>query len=119
MIDITTQVVARLNTVLPCVYELFLDKSAPIPCISYQQTTNLEEATGNTLGWSLISFRIKIWATSVEELTEYAIQIDDAMAVLGEFTRTQTADLTLNNNLLCRLMDYQILVHENYNTIRS
>lgn len=119
MKDYSTQLVTKLNTVLPCIYELFLDNSSDIPCISYQQTNNNELATGNTQGWSYISYRIKIWATSIADLTTYSIQIDDKMNELGEFIRTQCVDMTLNNNLVCRVMDYQMLCNEKYTTIRS
>lgn len=117
MVEITTSVVEKLNTVLTTAYELFLDSKTPVPCISYQCINNSETEQGNTIGYSSCTYRIKVWARTVQDIVSYSQQIDDALAELGRWERVRTNDLTCNN-LICRIMDYKCLLLETYNTTR-
>ena len=117
MRDIYTEVVEQLKTVLPTEYELFLDSSQKPPCISYQITNNFEESKGNTKCWDRITVRVKLWVSTVRDMCIYSEQIDDAMAELGTFTRSNVYELA-QGDLLCRIIDYSILVPEIYNATR-
>jgi len=61
MLDYSPTLVSELKTIgLPVHYELFLTKDTAVPCISYQQSNNITLADGDTLGYSTVSYRIKI-----------------------------------------------------------
>ena len=117
MKDINKQVEETLSTVLPTYYELFLDSQSTIPCISYQVTNNFEESKGNELCWDRIIVRVKLWVTTVGDMCSYSSQIDDAIAVLGPFTRSSAYELS-QGELICRIVDYSILIPETYSTMR-
>ena len=119
MININTFLVENLTELLPIPleYELFLDESTTIPCVSYQVTQNTEVAQGTINGYSRIIVRFKIWAQTVRELCEYSEQLDDAVASLGTFQRSSVGDM-YDGSLLCRIVDYTILIPEKYNNAR-
>lgn len=117
MRDINEEVKEQLNTVLPTYYELFLDQDSVIPCISYQTTENVEESKGNGSCWDRITVRVKLWVSTVGDMCTYSSQIDNALAELGPFVRGGSMELA-NGDLICRIMDYSILIPEKYITTR-
>lgn len=117
MRDINEEVAEQLNTVLPTYYELFLDQSSKIPCISYQITQNFEESKGNGSCWERITLRVKLWVSTVGDMCTYSSQIDDAIAELGPFTRSSSYEIS-QGDLICRITDYSILIPEKYSTTR-
>ena len=54
-----------------------------IPCISYMELSNASSETGDTLGYSVIQYQIKVWSNKIEDLQNYASQIDNALRPLG------------------------------------
>lgn len=117
MIDITPLVVEKLNQVLPAQYEMFLDTSLGLPCISYTQIENADDLLGNTRGYSRITYKIKIWCNEVSNITQYGIEIDNKLAELGRFHRNGVQDIRYGD-LICRIMDYSVLVNEIYDRYR-
>lgn len=117
MVDFEPIVKEKLDSILPTYYELFLDDKSIVPCISYQQIENGDLENGNNLGYSRITFRIKVWAKTVRDLTIYANRVDDAMSDIGRFIRIATNDLA-NGDLLCRIVDYSATYREFYNNVR-
>ena len=117
MTDITVRVVEQLNKVLPTYYEMFLDNSQPLPCISYTQIENADEALGNYRAWSRITYKIKIWCNQVSDITQYGIDIDNKLAEIGRFHRNGVQDIRYGD-LICRIMDYTILVNEIFDMSR-
>lgn len=93
MLDYKPTLVSNLKTLgLPVHYELFLTKDTSVPCISYQEGNNITYKDGDTLGYSLVTYRIKIWSKRVSELAQYSLQIDSLMRELG-FERIATSEL--------------------------
>ena len=117
MVNIQDKIVEQLQTILPCYYDLFLNPASETPCLSWQVLQNTEVARGNLNGYSLITFRVKIWATTVEEICSISEQVDDKMAELGRFIRTSVGELT-DGELICSMVDYQITVSEYYTNYR-
>ena len=66
MVDFHANLVAALETILPTHYELFLHSGLTTPCISYMELTNNDEETGDTLGYSSISYQVKVWGNKIE-----------------------------------------------------
>ena len=117
MIDINKEVKEQLTTVLPTYYELFLDADSTIPCISYQVTNNYEESRGSLSCYERITVRVKLWVNTVGDMCTYSSQIDDALSALGPTSRSNAYEMS-QGDLICRIMDYSILIPEIYTNER-
>lgn len=93
MIDTKKQVVAALCTSgLKVYYENFVDSATAIPCITYVEYDNSATKEGDTLGYSSITYHIKIWGKDLNTISEYSAKIDAIMRSLG-FVRKNMVDL--------------------------
>ena len=114
MIDYCKQVVSALNTVLPTHYELALTSKTKTPCISWQERNNYVADTGNTRGYSLISFTVKVWANDIAVIQKYALEVDKAMRAIG-FKRTSASELyDPNSTMIQKILTYEALALEDY-----
>ena len=114
MINYHAELVSALNTVLPSHHELALTSKEKTPCISYQERNNFDDATGDTLGYSRISFTVKVWSTAIADLQKYALEIDKVLRPLG-FKRTSSGELADRNSLMKqKILTYEALASENY-----
>ena len=114
MIDYHKELVAALTTVLPTHYELNLHSGLPTPCISYQESNNYDTETGNTLGYSRISYTVKVWGNNIEIVQKYALEIDRVLRPLG-FKRTSSGELhDKNSSMLQKILTYEAQALENY-----
>lgn len=96
MIDYRPTLESQLRTLgLPVYYELFLSQDTDVPCISYMLNNDYSSAEGDTLGYSEITFSIKVWSERVADLSKYAVKIDDLMRNLG-FRRGGATELWLD-----------------------
>ena len=115
MIDYNKELVSALNTVLPTHHELALTSKETTPCISYQERNNYASDTGDTLGYSYISYTVKVWSTSIADLQTYSLKIDNALRTLG-FKRISTSELSDKNSLMKqKILTYEALASENFN----
>ena len=83
MIDYHKELVASLETVLPTHYEMTLHSGIETPCISYMELNNYVSTSGTTLGYSLLSFQVKVWATDIATIQHYVLEIDKVLRPLG------------------------------------
>ena len=114
MVDYDTQLVSALETVLPTHYELALTSKTATPCISYQEANNYDDATGDTLGYSYISYTVKIWGNYIGDLKQYAKQVDSVLRPLG-FKRVSSGELhDRNSTMIQKILTYEALASENY-----
>lgn len=114
MIDYDTQVVSALKKVLPTYHELMLKKGTKTPCISYQERNNYDDLTGNTIGYSRLSYTVKVWSTELAELKKYAAMIDVVLRPIG-FKRTSSNQLAdRNSTMIQQIMTYEALGLETY-----
>ena len=114
MIDYHKELVATLKEILPTHYEMQLTSVESLPCISYMELSNVDNSTGETLGYSTISYQVKVWAHSLQDLQTYAQQIDSAMRGLG-FARVGSAELFNNQTtIMQKVLTYDALAVENY-----
>lgn len=114
MIDYNSQLVNALKTILPTYYELTLTKGTKTPCISYQERNNYADAEGDTLGYSYISYTIKVWGHDIEDLMDYALKIDAALRPLG-FKRLSSSELyDRNSTMIQKILTYEALASENF-----
>lgn len=114
MIDYDKQLVAALKKVLPTYHELVLTSKTKTPCISYQEDNNYDDLTGDTLGYSRVSYIVKVWSTEIAEIKKYAQMIDLVLRPLG-FKRTSTGELgDPDSTMIQKIMIYEALASENY-----
>lgn len=114
MIDYHKEVVASLNTVLPTHYEMTLHSGIETPCLSYMELNNYVSASGSTLGYSYITFQVKVWATDIATIQHYALEVDKVLRPLG-FKRTSSQELYDNNSaMIQKIMTYEALGLEDY-----
>lgn len=114
MINLHTQMVAALKKILPTHYEMNLHRGLATPCISYMETNNYAAETGDTLGYSRISYQIKVWGNDIATLQSYALEIDDVLRPLG-FKRISSGELyDKNSTMLQKILSYEALVLEEF-----
>lgn len=114
MIDYTPTLVEALKTILPTHYELKLSSGTKTPCISYQERSNAAQEQGETVGYSRISYTIKVWGNDLEQLNKYAKQIDNVLRPLG-WKRTGANELhSYQSSMIQKIMTYEALFYETY-----
>ena len=114
MTDYTPTLVKALNTILPTHYELKLSSGTKTPCISYQERSNAAQEQGETVGYSRISYTIKVWGNDLEQLNKYAQQIDNVLRPLG-WKRTGANELhSYQSAMIQKIMTYEALFYETY-----
>lgn len=114
MIDYNKELAASLETVLPTYYEMILESGIETPCISYMELNNYVSSSGSTLGYSYISYQIKVWATEIATIQKYVLEIDKVLRPLG-FKRVAATELYDNNSsMIQKILTYEALGLEQY-----
>ena len=114
MIDYHSEFVSALKTVLPTHYELALTTKNTTPCISYQERNNYDTAVGDTLGYSVIAYTVKVWAPEIEVIQFYAKEVDKVLKPLG-FKRTSSNELhNPQSTMIQKIMTYEALASEEF-----
>ena len=114
MIDYHAELVNALETILPTHYEMTLTSNTKVPCISYMELNNAMTDTGDTIGYSAITYQIKVWGHDIATLQHYAIAIDKAIRPLG-FKRVSSGELyDRNSTMIQKILTYEGLAIENY-----
>lgn len=117
MIDFHKNLVGALNTVLPTHYELALTSKTTTPCISYMEINNYAatEPTGATLGYSYITYQVKVWANDIGVIQKYTVEVDKALRPLG-FKRVASNELyDKNSTMIQKILTYEALASEDFN----
>ena len=114
MIDYHASLVSALNAILPTHYEMALTSKTNTPCISYMELNNYDTAIGDTLGYSYITYQVKVWGNNIAVLQQCAKEIDKSLRVLG-FTRISSGELYDNEStMIQKILTYEALASENY-----
>lgn len=114
MINYHTQLVSALEGILPTHYEMALTSGTATPCISYMEKNNYVSSSGDTLGYSVLTYQIKVWSNQIADLQKYSLQIDDALRALG-FKRVSSGELYDNqSSMMQKILTYEALALENY-----
>lgn len=115
MIDYHSTLVSALKTILPTHYEMVLHSGLDTPCISYMELNNYADSTGDTLGYSRLSYQIKVWANDIATIQKYALEIDKTLRPLG-WRRTATVELyDPNSTMIQKVMTYGAMGLEEFN----
>lgn len=114
MIDYHKELVAALQSVLPTHYEMALVSGMETPCISYMETNNYVVANGDERGYSTVSYQVKVWATDIALIQQYALEIDRVLRPLG-FKRIASGELYDNNSsMIQKILTYEALALETF-----
>lgn len=114
MIDFHAQLRAALMSVLPTHYEMTLTSGTATPCISYMERNNSIVASGERKGYSRINYQVKVWATTIAEIQQYAQEVDRVLRPLG-LQRTASTELYDNNSsMIQKIMSYEGIALEIY-----
>lgn len=115
MINYHKTLVSTLNSILPTHYELVLHRGLATPCISYMELNNIASATGDTLGYSSLQYQIKVWSNRIEDLQNYALEIDNALRPLG-WKRISCKELfDRESTMMQKIMTYEATALEDFN----
>ncbi len=121
MIDYHTKIVSALNTILPTHYEMALTSNTKTPCISYMELSNYSatDPKGATLGYSYITYQVKVWAEDLGVLQKYALEIDRVMRALG-FKRISSGELYDNySTRMQKILTYEALALEKFEEVND
>lgn len=114
MINYSNELVKALNTVLPTHYEMTVNSKTATPCITYMETNNYVASSGDTLGYSRITYQVKVWGNKLADIQKYALEVDAVLRPLG-FTRISSRELYDNNStMIQKIMSYEALALEKY-----
>lgn len=117
MINYHTELVKALNTILPTHYEMVLHSGLKTPCISYMEVNNynVTDTIGATVGYSRITYQVKVWSNDIADLQKYSLKIDEALRALG-FKRVASGELYDNNStMMQKILTYECLALEEFN----
>ena len=117
MIDFNTEIVSALEKVLPTYYEMALTSKTQTPCISYMELNNYSatETRGASLGYSRITYQVKVWGNSIADLQRYALEIDKVLRPLG-FKRISSGELYDNQStMIQKILTFEALALEEFN----
>lgn len=114
MIDFHKKIVDALNTVLPTHYEMVLHSGLSTPCISYMEMNNYTDNNGDTMGYSRLTYQVKVWATDIGTIQKYAVEVDAVLRPLG-FKRISSGELYDNNSaMIQKILTYEALALEQF-----
>jgi hypothetical protein len=114
MINYHAELVKALNTVLPTHYEMTLTANTKTPCISYMETNNYVSSLGDTLGYSVVTYQVKVWGNNIADLQKYALQIDEVLRPLG-FKRTSSGELyDRESTMIQKIMTFEATAYEEF-----
>lgn len=114
MIDYHSNLAAALNKILPSHYEMTLHSGLTTPCISYMEINNYVSDSGDTIGYSRLTYQIKVWSNNIADIQKYALAIDNALRPLG-FKRISSGELYDNSSaMIQKIMTYECLALESY-----
>lgn len=117
MIDFNTEIVSALEKVLPTYYEMALTSKTQTPCISYMELNNYSatEISGASLGYSRITYQVKVWGNSIADLQRFALEIDKVLRPLG-FKRISSGELYDNQStMIQKILTFEALALEEFN----
>lgn len=114
MIDYHSNLVGALSTILDTHYEMTLHSGLSVPCISYMENNNYADAEGDTIGYSRVSYTVKVWADDIATIQRYAMEIDQVLRPLG-WKRTNANELyDQNSSRIQKVMTYEAMGLEEF-----
>ncbi len=117
MIDYNKELVSALSEVLPTHYEMTLTSGTDTPCLSYMELNNysVTDINGATLGYSRLTYQVKVWAHSLADIQKYSLLVDKALKPLG-FKRISSGELyDRESTMIQKILTFEALALEEFN----
>ena len=117
MTDNHTKLVNSLKAILPTHYEMTLHSGLKTPCISYMELNNYSatETIGATVGYSIVTYQVKVWANNIADIQKYTVQVDSVLRQLG-YKRIASGELYDNEStMIQKILTYEVLTLEEFN----
>lgn len=114
MIDFHKDIVTALNTILPTHYEMTLTSTTSTPCISYMEIGNVSTDDGDTIGYSRITYQVKVWGNDIAQLQRYSLDIDKVLHPIGWKRISSNEMYDRNSTMIQKILTYECLALENY-----
>lgn len=112
MVDGSKLIQETLNTILPSYYELFLDNEVELPCIAYNEQNNYDYLDSDDTGFSYITYLVKVYAMSINELQQYSNEVDLALKNIGG-RRISSQEAVIEGHIE-KWLTYRFLAKEYY-----
>ena len=114
MIDYHKELTTALNKILPTHYEMTLHSGLATPCISYMELNNYASANGDTMGYSVVSYQVKVWANDIATIQKYALKIDEALRPRG-FRRIASGEMhDPLSTMIQKILTFEATAQENF-----
>lgn len=114
MINYHSELVKALKTVLPTHYEMTLTAKTQTPCISYMELNNYVSTNGETLGYSVITYQVKVWGNDIAAIQQYALEIDKVLRPIG-FMRISSGELyDRESTMIQKIMTFEAMALEEF-----
>lgn len=114
MIDFHKQIKTALSGVLPTHYEMTLHSGLKTPCYSYMELNNYVDTNGDTIGYSRVSFQVKVWGKDIAIIQRYAAEADKVLRPLG-LKRTASGELyDRTTTMIQKILTYEGLALEDF-----
>jgi hypothetical protein len=76
---------------------------------------SVTDVNGASLGYSRITYQVKVWANRIADLQKYSVEIDKALRALG-FKRISSGELYDNEStMIQKILTYEALALEEFN----
>lgn len=111
MVDYAPGLVSGLKAILPTYAEPVEASGTPIPCITWLETDRRDMAAVNRLQYSAIQIRIRVWASSRQELAEYADRTETILRSMG-WRMTGGGELSANGRY-CKILTCEATGRDN------
>lgn len=114
MVNFNTELVSALDNILPTYYEMALTSKIKTPCISYMELNNYAatDTIGASLGYSRLTYQVKIWGNDIGALQGYALEVDKALRALG-LKRISSGELYDNQStMIQKILTFEALALE-------
>ena len=110
------ELVTALKTIgLPVHYEMVLHSGLATPCISYMAISNSVHMDGDTLGYSNLSYQVKICANDIAIIVQYSQMIDDVLRPLGWRRNSYNELYDINSTMIQGILTYEAMASEQFN----
>jgi hypothetical protein len=78
------------------------------------EMNNYSTESGDTLGYSRLTYQVKVWGNDIALLQKYALQIDSTLRPLG-WKRISSGELyDRASTMIQKILTYEALASENY-----
>ena len=113
MINVTEELRSQFAlSGITLIHESTSDSNTKFPCVTYYENNNTDEAVGDNMGYSRVSYMINVWSYKMSELIDLCCKVDKAMKRL-KFIRKADNEQNVGG-LYRKILNYERLIKENY-----